>query len=182
MALFGNSTDYLRALEKDPKLAIMTMQDVATHRGVSRAAIDRMLRLNQLKEIRIGKTRYVRAWSVIDLRKERDEQVARVREFLEEMAHKRKILTYDPVMSLIGLTHTVPADRNHIGNILGSVSEQTWAENKTLLSVIVHRKTQGKTRPGPGFFNLVESLGILWDNEDEFLERETNKVWDIYAG
>lgn len=183
---FESASDYLQALEHNPSLAILPLQMVADHRGVTRAAIDRMVRIGQLEEIRIDNTRYVRASSVLAIQQKFEAQVATVRAYLEKQARKRTIVFYEPVMGIVGLSPGVPADRTTIGAILGRVSEQTWALPKPerhLLSVIVHRKTAGKTRPGPGFLTLAESLGLEWEEgeEDAFVERETERVWRMYA-
>lgn len=178
---FGAPVEYLRAFEKDPSLAVLPLQTVADFRGVTRAAIDRMLRLEQLEEIRIGKTRYVRVSSLVALQREYDDRVSTVHKYLEKCAQKRTVVTYEPVMALIGLSPSIPADRNTIGSILGTISGRSREQDGILLTVIVHRKTQGKTRPGPGFFALAEALEIEWDDDDEFVEAETQKVWDHYA-
>lgn len=184
MISFDDAADYIDALEGDPSLAILPLQMVADLRGVSRPAIDRMVKLGQLAEIRIGKTRYVQASSVLDLRRERDRQVAVIRAFLEQCAREERIVTYEPVMKLIGLRPSVPADRVAIGDILSDVARQTWfnaGPNQNLLSVLVHRRTPGKTRPGPGFFALVREFGLSWTDDDELVQRETARVWKVYA-
>jgi hypothetical protein len=181
---FDDATAYFRAYEKDPAAcAIFTMQMLADLKGVSRAAIVRMIDTGQLKQIKIGKTRYVRASSYIELLSEYDRRVKRVREYLEQIAAKRQTVTYEPVMSLIGLRWQTPADRTTIGGILGTISEQTSAETKDalLLSVLVHRKTSGITRPGQGFFALASYLGYEWEDENAFVKDQTQKVWDFYA-
>jgi len=184
MNSFVTPKEYLDAFSRDPRsLAILPLQTVADFRGVTRAAIDAMIRTGKLKDIRIGKTRYVQVASLVALEKAYDAQVAKVRAFLEDCAREKKIVFYEPVMALVGMKTTVPADRTAMGAILGTISEQTWAEHGVLLSIIVHRNTQGKTRPGPGFLNLAEHLGLEWDEEDvdAFLDQQTENVWAFYA-
>jgi hypothetical protein len=187
---FETASKYLKALEHDPSLAILPLQMVADHRGVTRAAIDRMVRIGQLEEIRIEKTRYVRASSLLAIRHEFERKVAVVRSYLEKAARQGETCVfYEPVMSLVGLSPGVPADRSAIGAILGRVSEITWAlpkKDRHLLSVIVHRKTPGITRPGPGFLALAEYLheneGLpSWKDEDDLIERETRRVLGFYG-
>ena len=179
--IFDTPANYLRAFETDPTLAILPMQTAAEFRNVSRAAIDRMLRLKQLEEISIGKTRYVRILSLVSIQRRQDERITTVRAYLEQCARKKTIVVYEPVRALIGLSHAIPADRTSIGKILDAVSKQTWEEKRILLSVIVHRKTLGKTRPGPGFFTLAKSFGFSLDDKDTFIAKETEKVWAGYA-
>jgi hypothetical protein len=186
MMTFETAEDYLTALENDPSLAILPLQMVADYRGVTRAAIDRMVRIGQLEEIKIEGTRYVRAESLLQRQKGREQQIKTVRTFLEawarEQARKdRKPLTYEPVMAEVGMSPSVPADRTTIGGILDVISQQTWEEHQIILSVIVHRKTAGRTRPGPGFFQLTKRLGLYDDDEDDLIERESQKVWNFYA-
>ncbi|MFK5600197.1 hypothetical protein ACFZ8E_24840 [Methylobacterium sp. HMF5984] len=147
-----------------------------------------MVRIGQLEEIRIDGNRYVRASSLFGRQQVREQQIETVRAFLEkhvrEQTHgAREPLTYEPVMALVGLSPSIPADRTIIGGILGAILERTWAEHRILLTVIVHRKTQGRTRPGPGFFAIAETLSGLepWASNDELVERETAKVWAFYA-
>jgi hypothetical protein len=180
---FNNTSDYLLALEHDPTLAIISMQMVADVRNVSRAAVDRMLKLGQLQEIRVGTTRCVRASDVIVLQRAKDQQIDTIRRYLEKCAKRRETTTYQPVMSEIGLSASIPSDRRISGVILGEISIKSWNDHKVLLSVLVHRKTLGRTRPGPGFFRLDEVIDDLpsWDDDDEFVDSATKRVWDFYS-
>jgi hypothetical protein len=175
--------DYLGALRVDPTLAVISMQMAADHRGVSRAAIDRMARIGQLEEVRIAKTRCVRAASLLNLEAQRERQNCEVRELLEGVARKHEIVFYEPVMKKLGLKTTVPAHRTLIGQILGDLSNQTYGDHSILLSVLVHRKTAGRTRPGPGFFELAKALGFKWRSgaEMKLVDEQTEKVWRHYA-
>ena len=182
---FDTAKDYLGALYADPTMAVISMQMAADARDVSRAAIDRMVRIGQLEGVRIDGTRYVRASSMRALKEKREQQVAQVRKFLEKCARKsQNVVFYEPVMDIVGLKTTIPADRKRIGVLLGEVSEQTYEESKILLTAIVHRKTASRTtHPGPGFFNLAKSVGLKWDRRDDagFLDREIEKVRKHYA-
>jgi hypothetical protein len=178
---FESASAYLRALEKDPGLAALPMQLAANSHGVTRAAIDRMVKLRQLEEIRIGKSRLVKAWSLIERDRKHREKVVAVRRYLEARAREgQKFVFYEPVMELVGLRPTVPADRAAIGGILGEVSDQTRKESDVLLTVLVHRKSAGRTRPGIGFKKLASTLGYRFDDYDDFLERQTQKVLRHY--
>jgi hypothetical protein len=87
---------------------------------------------------------------------------------------------YEPVMDIIGKKPSIPADRSYIGGVLGDISTSTARECGILLSVLVHRKTAGRTRPGPGFFELAEELGYEWQDNDRFVEAETLRVLNHY--
>lgn len=54
---FKDIREYVAALRHNPELAVVTMQMAADFPCVSRAAIDRMVRVGYLEEIRINKTR-----------------------------------------------------------------------------------------------------------------------------
>jgi hypothetical protein len=182
---FETPTDYLVALKENPALAILPIQMVADMRSVGRGAIDAMLRSGKLAEIRVGKTRYVKASGLIDLLNSKETRVTTVTQELEKLARRRKTVTYEPIMAKIGLDWHVPADRAAIGAILGTISTRTWAEKTVLLTALVHRKTAGVTRPGPGFFELAEHLNVEsvrpWETKNELVENEMKAVWDAYA-
>ena len=83
-------------------------------------------------------------------------------------------------MRPLGLSWTVPQHRRRIGEILGEISRKSTREKGVLLSILVHGKGTG--RPGPGFFTLaLEELGYRWDNEDDFVAMETERVFAAYA-
>jgi hypothetical protein len=180
--VFESAAAYLDALRGDTSLAVISMQMAADVRGVTRAAIDRMVQLGQLDEIKVGTTRCVRAKSLLDFQDAYEDRITIVRRYLEECAQERHITTYQPVMLLIGYTHTNPAHRKAIGAILGDVSRQTWREHKIVLSVIVHLKTSGPSRPSVGFMELAVELGLpKIEDEDALIAREMERVWEFYA-
>jgi hypothetical protein len=181
MSSFSSARDYLTALQHNSELAIVPLQIAADSRGVTRAAIDRMLRIGQLSEIKIGKGRFVKASDLTKLTEDREKQIRKVRAFLEKRAKQREKVFYEPVMNILGLDRLVPANRTAIGSILGEISERTYEDNKILLSAIVHRKSPGETVPGDGFIQLAKSLGLPVKDEREFVNREVKKVWDFYA-
>jgi hypothetical protein len=178
---FESVAAYLRTLETDARIAVLPLQLAANLRGVTRGAIDRMVRLRQLEEIRIGKSRFVRAWNLIERDRKHLADVAAVRTFIETRARSgEKRMFYEPVMSVVGLRPAVPADRAAIGEILCEISAETKKESGILLTVLVHRKSAGQTRPGPGFKHLAKTLGYRWDDYDGFLDRQTQLVLNHY--
>ncbi|WP_334503435.1 hypothetical protein [Bradyrhizobium sp. AZCC 1678] len=182
MIEYANIREYIAALRSNPALAVVSMQMAADFREVSRAAIDRMVRVGRLKEVKIKNTRCVLAGDLVKLTEEFERQVETARDYLREAAAKRSIVFYDPVMKVLGLSRTVPADRTKIGEILGAVSEESFARDKVLLSAIVHRKTAGRTAPGPGFLPLARALGFIWQDDRLFIEQQVERVFDRYAG
>lgn len=173
---------YVETLERQPAMAILPLQMVADFRGVSRANIAQMLRTGQLRPVKIDGTLFVEAKSLFDLEEHERSNVDKVRNYLESCARRgQRSVFYEPVMATIGLKTTIPAHRTIIGGILGKISSQTYREAGVLISVIVHRKTSGLTRPGPGFLPLAEALGCKWKDEIAFIDVETEKVINLYG-
>jgi hypothetical protein len=178
---FGTASAYIEALKRDLTLALVPLTVAAEALDITRAAIDRMLRAGQLEEIQIGAIRYVRAQSLIDREQDFIEQVAVVRAELERIAAAGGTADgYQPLMSKIGLSHKVPADRRKIGEILGEVSRQTLKEHGILLSAIVHHK--GTDRPGKGFANYFrEKADPEWQGDDDaWIDYQMQRVWNFY--
>ena len=73
-------------------------------------------------------------------------------------------------LHLAGVRHDVQrraaADRSYIGPVLGAISADTYKEYGLFLTVLVHRKTAGTTKPGPGFQGLFDMVGRPWKFED----------------
>lgn len=183
MRSFAAVSDYLEELASHPELAILPLQMVADHLGLSRAAVDRMVRIGQLEEIRIEKTRFVSAASLNEREQQYCRKVDKVRAYLENCAREQRIITYEPVMQQIGLSPSIPADRTAIGQILGDILKESWHRDGILLTAIVHRKTTGKTRPGPGFAAVLEEIEDFpeYEDEDAMVGEAIKKVWDFYA-
>jgi hypothetical protein len=108
--------------------------------------------------------------------------VATIRADLEARAARREIVTYAPVMDLLGLSPAVAADRGRIGAVLVGVSLDSFREHGRMLSVLVHRKGKPPTRPGAGFFKLAAELGLLTGDPDRFVADELERVWTLYGG
>jgi hypothetical protein len=108
--------------------------------------------------------------------------VATIRADLEARAARREIVTYAPVMDLLGLSPAVAADRGRIGAVLVGVSLDSFREHGRMLSVLVHRKGKPPTRPGAGFFKLAAELGLLQGDPDRFVADELERVWTLYGG
>jgi hypothetical protein len=184
---FENSGQYLDALERNPALALATLDMAQDICGVGRATVDKMLREDVLTCVEIAGVRHVLAADLRARMLRYRDQVTKVRLILEQLARKQTTTFYEPVMSPVGLSWRVPRDRTLVGQILGDISEQTHQEvaadgqSGVLLSVLVHKKTTGVTRPGEGFFNLAASLGYEWEDPDAFVQEQTTRVFAYYA-
>ena len=180
MRRFESVRRYLDALEQDPSLSVLSMSMAAEEFNVGRAAIDAMVRSGRLLGVKIGRPTYVLTRSIFEKRKEREKQVEIVERLLEKIASKREFCFYEPIMEKLGLSWKIPNHRRLIGEILGDVSRGSKAKHRLLLSVLVHKKTAGKTRPSDAFFSLAKELGYTVEDEDEFVRDQLKKVWDYY--
>ena len=181
--MFDSLEDYLASYVKNSEaLAGVPIPLVAEYLDVGHAAITQQLRSGKLTEIRIGKTRLVSIASLLDQKREKLAQKHKVQTLLETAAREgRTSIFYGEIMGPLEMSTGVPAHRTRIGQILGEISEETSQNFGVLLSVLVHRSSAGRTKPGPGFFNLAEYLGYTWDDERDFIEQETQKVLMHYG-
>ena len=181
--------DYIRAVAGDPSLALIPIPMAAELFGITGAGIAARVKSGTLRGIKVGGSRYIILDSVVATLKKFDEEVSKVRVYLEDHAQKGvSSVEYGPVMGLLGLSSTLSADRTKIGWILGAVSRQTFDDGKGLLSVIVHRK--GTKMPSEnGFFGLVDSLveyGLIddwekkYNSREDFVAAETRRVIKAY--
>ena len=94
---------------------------------------------------------------------------------LRQVARANQIITYSKIAPMANLDMENPDHRKQIGEILGAISEREFKKGRPLLSaVVVHLDNN---RPGKGFFNLAEELGI-YDGTDDlaFHIQELDKV------
>lgn len=180
---FATLSDYLDAHREDPGLAFVPIPLVAEHLELSPATVRGMIKSGKLDQVLVGKNTFISAQSLVALHENRYDEFLKVKHFLETLARTgTSSIFYEPVMNEIGLTPRVPAHRAYIGKILGEVSKATHSEKNVLLSVIVHGKKLGKTRPGSGFFDLaLNELKYQWTDDDEFVKAETERVLNAYA-
>ena len=80
-------------------------------------------------------------------------------EMLREVAGRQKTTHYEDIAPMLGLKMGDPADRVRIGQILGEISKQEHDAGRPMLSAVVTHK--GDERPGPGFFELAQELGLV---------------------
>ncbi|MGY0575924.1 hypothetical protein ACTGJ9_036905 [Bradyrhizobium sp. RDM12] len=60
MVEFKNVDDYVDAFRRNSELAVVSLQMAADYRGVTRAAIERMVGTKQLEVIKIRNTRCIK--------------------------------------------------------------------------------------------------------------------------
>lgn len=178
---FEDIDDYIEHCKSDA-LPVLPIPTVAEYIGITPSGVTGRLKRGALEQVKIGKSKFVSVRSLLKINEDFDRKVEIVKSDLEGLAKKGvDHVFYGPIMSVVDLSSQVPADRNEIGWILGTVSRKSYEENGTLLSVLVHRKTPGATMPGPGFFSLAENLEFEWDDDREFVEEQTRRVLEAYA-
>jgi hypothetical protein len=155
---FAEVGEYVKAASKDHTLALMPIPMVADLFDITGAGVSARVRNGSLKDIRVGGSRYILLESVFDTLSKFEKDVETVRRYLEAQARMGVAsVEYGPVMSLVGMSPGISADRTKIGRILGAVSVGTIRDGKGLLTAIVHLK--GTKMPSEkGFFDLVDSL------------------------
>jgi len=132
----------------------------------------------------VGGARFVRAMSLNSDMEAADKRMVTVRTALEGLATAGEVTTYEPIMEQIGLKTRNPAHRKLIGKILGDITRESHAEHGITLSVLVHRKTgAGRSTPGPGYFVIMEQMGLLGPDDDKvaFAEEQLRLVFVHYS-
>lgn len=183
--IFETVNDYLEAYRDDPYgHGVLPVPLVAEYLSRSAPAVTAMLKAGSLSEITIGKNRFVQTASLLERDDAEAKDVATVRKYLMDMIARGETVTfYEPIMEIIGLTTTTPAHRTKIGGILDKISKDSHQEKGVVLSVLVHRKTAGATRPGPGFWGMAESEGLFdpdKQDRDDFVREHTKLVLRKY--
>jgi hypothetical protein len=179
---FPHLTAYIEAQSQHDDLTAVPIPLVADHLQVTPAAVVAMLKTDRLDGVKIGSSTLVKLASLQRRQNDRSKEVEIVFQYLKKCAKDgKRVIFYEPVMAAVNMTPRVPAHRTRIGQILGEVSERTYKEKGVLLSVLVHQKTAGVTRPGKGFFKLAhDDIGLSWQDEDDFVREETDKVLEAY--
>lgn len=107
-----------------------------------------------------------------------DEDIERLTELLRAHAKQGKTTPYTPVAQPFGLDMSNPDHRNIFAGMLAQVSIAEHEGGRGMLSAVVIRPDRHK--PGHGFFDLAEQLGLFdsaKDDEEECWIKELNKVY-----
>jgi len=186
MSEYPTLEEFLEAIEES-KMSVpvpLPLQMVADHLDITRAGVDKMLMDERLRSVTLAGTRFVEAQSLIQKQAKEAQDISKVRTLLEEKARAgMRHVFYEPLMTAIHRSPKVPADRSYIGRVLGAISADTYKEYGLFLTVLVHRKTAGTTKPGPGFQGLFDMVGRPWKSktEQDFIESETDRVLAHYS-
>lgn len=101
--------------------------------------------------------------SIVDDYISEDERIVQdfepIYERLKSAARAETTVRYAEIAHMAGLTTDTQPERNELGRILGSISQQEHSQGRPLLSVVVVSATDGVA--SRGFFNLARDLGLL---------------------
>ena len=103
-----------------------------------------------------------------------------IRDRLIAAAKRGDVVHYADLAKAAGRPMRGPNWAVHIGRILGRISSEEAASGRPLLSVIVVSRDTGL--PGGGFFNLGQELHLVEPGEDEdsFVTRQTQRVFEYW--
>jgi len=106
-------------------------------------------------------------------------------ETLIDLARSKKIISYDDLNKKLnlGLNFDMPPDRDLIGHWLGEIAKIEVKEGRHMLSaLVVHKKGEGFSDPGKGFYSLAKELGIYAGNDDlGFWTKEVKWLHDYWS-
>lgn len=156
MQRYIDEVAYLRAFAIDPKLAIMGIGMVSNVLGIGRGAVEQRIAKGTLDAVQVGKSVHVLTCSMLDHQAAEDKMRETVLKTLKNLAKTRQTMIYSALMAQVGFDYRLSPHRNKIGAILGFLSEQTYAESRVLISVLVVDKKTGM--PNPSFFGLLDRL------------------------
>ena len=183
MLSFDSARDYLKVFAGDSDLAVVSVSMAAAALDRTRSGVLLMLKAGKLDEIAIAGTRCVRAQSLVEIEHDFMDSVTQARKRLAQIAAKRSLTTYEPIMSLVGLRNVAP-DRKRIGEILGRASEVSYDEHGFLISTLVCRSVNGKpAMPGDGYWPLAEGLlerRIRKEDRRVVFKEQLRKVYKHY--
>ena len=176
---FDDIATYLSELQGQPFYAILPLQQAGDALGISRSAVSQRIKAGKLDGVKLGRTVYACALSVLAVLDQEKENVRTIQRFLEGVAHKGGTTHYTEVMPLVGLSPKIPNDRLIIGRLLGHLSRDTnRGKHPVLLSALVFNQSLG--RPSDAFFNLADELGYTDAYQDGFLAKHLKLIHKRY--
>lgn len=103
-------------------------------------------------------------------------------EAIEAMIRRARVRGMIPYSDLVAEIHAIRFRAHDSGfhYMLGEISVEEDAEGRGMLSVIVVHK-HGDMQPGPGFFELAQSLGYRTNDVLEFWVKELHKVHGYWS-
>lgn len=103
-----------------------------------------------------------------------------ISQLLEKNARTGKCISYEQAMAAVRLWADKPEDREIFEEVLEKVARASHAENKGLLSVLVHEHVGSSGRPSATFFRLAKKLGYSYEDADAFVDHEIRRLYQLY--
>lgn len=96
-----------------------------------------------------------------------------------EVARQGRTMSYTRLAQKIMICQLEPRDVR-LAHMLGEISTEEDEAGRGMLTVVVVHKT-GDMKPGPGFFELAESLGRDVSDTDRCWIEESRKVYEVWS-
>lgn len=170
-----SSAEYVAKLRHDPTLTVVTIVIAAEALGITRAGVDRKIRVGEIDAIKVDGTIYVLFRSLLEHLDQFDNAVEEVYGVLVALANNGERKYLSEVMSKIGLdTVNSMADRRKSTKILSKVSRLSLARHGVDLLALLYRKTyNGALVPPDAFFS---SKDLTPSQKESMTEASLKKI------
>jgi hypothetical protein len=101
------------------------------------------------------------------------------KEIMVARARRRSTIAYSDLVAAIRSLSLQPRDPR-LFHLLGEISSDEDAAGRGMLTVVVVHKS-GDMAPGPGFYELAESLGRQVVDKDVFWIQELNLIFEYWT-
>lgn len=107
---------------------------------------------------------------------------SKLKKKLINVARSGEVITYEPVMEVLGLKIKDPRDRTKLNKMLDAISAEEKIAGRPLLSaVVVHNDSKGF--PGDGFFHMARREGVFagGESDETFHRAELKRIYDHWC-
>ena len=101
------------------------------------------------------------------------------RQVMIAVARRGRVISYSDLVGKITSCH-LDAHGPHLAHMLGEISSEEDEAGRGLLTVVVVHKT-GDMKPGPGFFELAQSVGRNTADGEQFWIEELRQVYEVWS-
>ncbi len=151
---FETMKDYVISVGKGKGGAVLPATIAAEVLEITPNAVKSRIKNKSIDSVQIGKSNYIPVSYLFSEIEKMERDINKIGAVLIEKAQNRQLITYGECLEMLMRTHTNPHDRAYIGQVLGGVSDRSYACNGTVLSVVaVSKKEQ---TPNQGFWDLME--------------------------
>jgi hypothetical protein len=162
-------------------LSLIPIRAAVISCDVTEAIVEKVVAFNKVPVIEHDGERLIPHKSLILITKSYGKQVEAARNVLENAARRRGIATYRHLAEAAGLTYQVTGDKRILSKIIESLCKETHDEYSMLLPALARRTHSMASMPPENFFIVADRLGYKVDNDREFLNAQTQKVWNFHC-